>query len=97
MQKFRPMRAVVKSRFVNFQVRNENINSVSKADNDGVPCGTPIGWSELRVGTAENGAGTKTVRIFPGTNRFGGVRHFAAPCGVDQSGRGSGASRLAVA
>ena len=97
MQKFRPMCGVVQSRFVNFQVRNEKIKSVSKADNDGVRCGALIRWSGACSGIEGKGAGTKTVRIFPGTNRFGGVRHFAAPCGVDQSGRGSGASRLAVA
>lgn len=77
MQKFRPMRAVVQSRFVDLQVRNENINSVSKADNDGVPCGTRSRWSGLLLGSAENGLGTKTVRIFPGVDRSGAKRRFA--------------------
>ena len=77
MQKFRPMRAVVKSRLADLRVRNEKMNSVSKADNDGVPCRTLIGWSGLRLGVAENGVGTKAVRIFPGVDRSGGVRRFA--------------------
>ena len=65
-----------------------------KADNDGVPCRTLIGCSGLRFGIAENGVGTKTVRIFPGTNRSGGECRFRAFCNVDYS---AGFSNLAVA
>ena len=94
MQKFRPMHGVVQSRLVDLQVRNEKINSVSKADNDGAPYRTLIGWSVLRLGIAENGAGTKTVRIFPGTNRPSGVRGFAAFCDVSQSDYNADSSSL---
>ena len=56
--------------------------ALPKADNDGVSLETRSRRSGLRLGIAENGAGTKTARIFPGTNCSGGVCRFAMFCDV---------------
>ena len=70
------------------------IEAELKADNGGVPLRTLISWSGACSGICENGTGTKTVRIFPGTNCSGGVRRFAGFCNVLHSDYNAGFSTL---
>lgn len=84
MWKFRSMVPNADELLDELRERNEADGPLFRANNDGATYRTLIGWSGLRFGVAKNSVGTKTVRIFPGTNRSGWECRFEVFCDVSK-------------